>query len=1460
MRHKHRLIVLVLLFIASFGLITPSTIVDAQEPRAFVSPDTEKSTRETGTANVIVVLSVRGISNEADSGRVVSDISMAQSSVLASLPPGSATLRAQYSHLPVLSLTVDEIGLAALRANPYVVVINPDATRYLHDIESDALTNADDVIATGVTGEGARVAIIDSGIDADHVNLVDDLVFQRCFRSENDCIGGVNSAEDQVGHGTHVSGTITGADGVAPDAEILALKVFSTGTTTDTNILSALNYIIANNASLDVDIINMSLGGGLFANQATCNTSNAGYLTAFSSLNTLGIAVFVSTGNDASTTSISSPGCVSGAIGVGSVGDSTFSIIFSSCTDSGQVDKVSCYSNTTATQGTDELVDILAPGCQITAEWNNGGLNTICGTSMASPTAAGIAALLVSLNPSITPSALEDLLETTADSVTDYRNSVNYPRIDAMSALTSLTGIIASPTNLQATPTGPTLISLTWTAAASVDGYQVQRSADNGNSWTTLGSVTSPTTSFNDPSPSCGSMQYRVRSQMTATGHTSAWSNVASATAFACPLAPTGLTATLINPTLVELTWVDNATDETGFRVERSVNGGAYSEIGTPAANATTFSDTAITCGLLNYRIRAYRSSTNSFSAYSNIVGVTNCSPANDLIENAEVVNVLTLPYNDVESNIRYSTISVGEPSPTCRFSGAAPGSNSIWYIITPSSPVSLTVDTVGSNLGSGTSNDTILTIYTGVPGSLTQVACNDDINASNNFLSRISDFTMAQGTTYYVRASRWDTTPLTTNATLNVNFSGVIQNTPTSTVTGTLTETPTSTPTSTPVPSTTLNGELDTCDPVYNRPSSLSAISLAGTAVFYEWQIFQVAVTGSYTLTMNNSSFSDDDGNASIYGGPFNPASPLSNILYYNDDSGPGFLPAFINVNLTAGTNYTLVTTSFENAITGTYEWTLAGLGVYSLSDNSITLGCATATPTATVTNTETATSTPTNTATSTPTSTVTNTPTEIPSNTPTATSTETATNTPTATVTSTPTETSSNTPTATGTATATNTPTSTVTNTPTATPSNTPTATSTATATTTPTNTPTSTPTLSPVNLIQNGAFSTPGSGSNPPPPWIVYGVPTSPTWSLVGGVFNFYRLTGSSQGVIYQHTNTGVSTNGVLQAQLDLGNSSSERKRVMVLIHDADFSDSAACSFWLPGNAPLQTYGMKMHTTEAWTNATISIYEATPVDGLPMLQVDNVAMSILAGDTFHGTRCTDPNTPIPPGGADGVNLINNMDFAGPLNPVSALDAWSYYNQINAQIVGEVAHIHRVGTPRGNLFQEDVTVTNAGTPIEVQFQMGNSENRRMRVVVLIHKRDFGDAGVCAFWLAPNAPMQTYTLRTVATMNWTDGTALSIYPDTLYTSPAPTGRVMIDNVSLRHRPTLAVVGTECFEPGTVVPAPLPLELPIIPPTLEATATPLPAGEVGEIPLLVTPVPSEEVGETGSGEGTAGEG
>jgi fibronectin type 3 domain-containing protein len=93
------------------------------------------------------------------------------------------------------------------------------------------------------------------------------------------------------------------------------------------------------------------------------------------------------------------------------------------------------------------------------------------------------------------------------------------------------------------------------------------------------------------------------------------------------PFAPTSLVASVAGPGLVDLTWVDTAFNETGFRIERAVNGGAFTPLITVASNTIAYSDATVTSGnTYSYRVIAV----NAYgeSAPSNVATVTVVVPA----------------------------------------------------------------------------------------------------------------------------------------------------------------------------------------------------------------------------------------------------------------------------------------------------------------------------------------------------------------------------------------------------------------------------------------------------------------------------------------------------------------------------------------------------------------------------------------------------------------------------------------------------------------------------------------------------------------------------------------------------------------------------------------------------------------------------------------------------------------
>jgi hypothetical protein len=174
---------------------------------------------------------------------------------------------------------------------------------------------------------------------------------------------------------------------------------------------------------------------------------------------------------------------------------------------------------------------------------------------------------------------------------------------------------------------------------------------------------------------------------------------------------------------------------------------------------------------------------------------------------------------------------------------------------------------------------------------------------------------------------------------------------------------------------------------------------------------------------------------------------------------------------------------------------------------------------------------------------------------------------------------------------------------------------------------------------SVITNGDFSA-GMAS-----WGTFGTITG---GVTNGVFEFIRTAGSPGGVVLQPTGAAVAAGEFLTATFDLGNSSAVRKRVTLLIHANDFSDLAACTFWLPPGQPLMTYQMKMRATKPWaagaaTGATFALYGASAsLD--QWIQLDNVSLQRTPGSAIAGTECIEAAGIVPasPAGArtpDGV-----------------------------------------------------------------------------------------------------------------------------------------------------------------------------------------------------------------------------
>lgn len=298
--------------------------------------------------------------------------------------------------------TLSARQLGALQNDPDVAYIEADVVA---GISGQVIPTgvqrifADDNTSLKIDGVDERVdvdvAIIDTGLALDNLDL-------NVFRAV-DCTKGPNcqrggDGDDGHGHGTHVAGTVaavdndTGVVGVAAGARLWGVKVLrNDGSGFFSDVIEGIDYVTAN--ADQIEIANMSLGGKgqLDSLETAINNSVAA-----------GVIYVVAAGNSSSN-----------VYGDGDPNTKGDNFIPASYPDVVTVSALADFDGAAGGLGSptcrydqdDTLadfsnfgggVDIAAPGVCILSTWNDGGTNTISGTSMASPHVAGAAALLAS--------------------------------------------------------------------------------------------------------------------------------------------------------------------------------------------------------------------------------------------------------------------------------------------------------------------------------------------------------------------------------------------------------------------------------------------------------------------------------------------------------------------------------------------------------------------------------------------------------------------------------------------------------------------------------------------------------------------------------------------------------------------------------------------------------------------------------------------------------------------------------------------------------------------------------------------------------------------------------------------------------------------------------------------------------------------------------------------------------
>ena len=366
--------------------------------------------------------------------------------------------KATFGHFNARAIDLPAKAVEALAARPEVGFISFDRDNIPFGHVSlttgaDAIRSTNGTNTTGLDGSGIGIAVLDSGIDANHTAFLDRSNNQRVIYSRD--FTGEGRTDDLYGHGTHVAsiaagnGRISNAQytGIAPNANVINLRVLGvTGSGNVSAVLSALDWVLTNRSVYNIRVVNMSLGA-----PAVDSYKNDPVCRAVRRLVDAGVVVVAAVGNNGINSSgqkiygqVHSPGNEPSAITVGAA--NTYG------TDQRRDDVIASYSSRGPTRSAwidayglkhyDNLIkpDLAAPGNKlIYAEAPNNYLVTqnpsldagvsptdgrrmmyMNGSSMATPIAAGAAALLLQVNPTLTPNMVKLLLMYTAQPLAGY--------------------------------------------------------------------------------------------------------------------------------------------------------------------------------------------------------------------------------------------------------------------------------------------------------------------------------------------------------------------------------------------------------------------------------------------------------------------------------------------------------------------------------------------------------------------------------------------------------------------------------------------------------------------------------------------------------------------------------------------------------------------------------------------------------------------------------------------------------------------------------------------------------------------------------------------------------------------------------------------------------------------------------------------------------------------------------
>ena len=341
--------------------------------------------------------------------------------------------------------------------------------------EVEGLTKVSTAHNLGLTGKGRTIAVMDTGLDYQHEQFKDKngksrVLYEACFSGEGSDNGkryvsvckdgstgagtsGAFSAIDRrdFNHGAHVTGIAAGKDGIAPDASIVSVQIFSqivwdctgedlnkyscggdhanqccSSTSLTTNQARAFQYLIdLTKKGVKIDAVNLSIGGD-YGYDGICDKEFPQRKNDYDALREAGILPVVSSGNESFDDKLVQPACLSNAYVVGAL-----------------MDDASNDPRLRDTSNHHRNVDITAPGTNLYSAYfapnSKESMGKMSGTSMAAPVVTGAIAIVKQLYPGkSSPDAGRFLQEISSRTIAARWNGKVFPYLKPILTFTNI--------------------------------------------------------------------------------------------------------------------------------------------------------------------------------------------------------------------------------------------------------------------------------------------------------------------------------------------------------------------------------------------------------------------------------------------------------------------------------------------------------------------------------------------------------------------------------------------------------------------------------------------------------------------------------------------------------------------------------------------------------------------------------------------------------------------------------------------------------------------------------------------------------------------------------------------------------------------------------------------------------------------------------------------------------------